>query len=112
LQDNRRNAAILPVLNALGQHSLKTANLDTLTDHLLEWFLHWERQWAHFSQDWWGRKRFTSYVREQRTLAKIADDILSTDRSKVLPSTFVCRLSHSYLCCRLPSLATVCFRRR
>lgn len=71
------------ILNLLGQRSLKSSNVETLKTNLKIWFQHWDKLWAHFSQDWWGRQRFTSYAKEQRTLTKIADDILGKGRSKI-----------------------------
>ena len=90
---NRRNRKIQDVLVTLSRASLKSASVDVLTNHMLEWLGHWTKLWSHYTDDWWGRQRFSSYVKQQKALAKIADDILGKDRSKVRLKRCVINLS-------------------
>jgi len=78
-----RNERLMDALTRLTTATLKSADLGIITTHLKEWLGQWETLWEEYGCRWWGHQRFKSYQKEQRTLAKIADTLLGTDRTKI-----------------------------
>lgn len=74
----------LPVLQHLAHGSLKSASTAVLCQRLRDvWVYHWHTLWRHYGARWWGQQRFRQHIKEQRTLDKVANDVLGPSHQRI-----------------------------